>query len=151
MTTYTPRAIIFDSKFSLRALPVHGRLYDTPEEVAPDIPHKVEVRKEDSWTLNAFQRAREEYFTKGTPIPPDAADEGMFEHWTDIASPYIHPRTVHVCDLWEESATMKFQRGYDILKDVHFTESLVSDSHFFLEECDRPQGIQVSTPCACHI
>ena len=146
--TYTPRALIFDTKFTLRSLPLRGgeeeehgaqRITEASTSAWSGAVHKIE---EPSAEKSLFHRVREaEKRDDGAASALAAAD---FDHWTDILSPRLHSRSLCVCDMWEESALLNFHAGYAAARSGSFRDRLENDFHFYLEECNRLQGIQVT-------
>ena len=57
---------------------------------------------------------------------------------------HLHHRSLQLCDLFEDHPTSAmFASGRELARTSSFRDNLETNSHFFIEECDRMQGLQV--------
>ena len=72
--------------------------------------------------------------------------ENKIKVWSDFLRVHFHPKTNHIVEQYQHGGDIAFDvfnRGLEIYKDYDTQADIEDKLHFFLEECDHLQGIQL--------
>lgn len=141
-----------DLKGSLKTLPERGDLYETVTEPAissvPWLENAVEIITEEKPPKNEFQEALAAPDTSNLDHLDSECLDGKVNVWSDYLYSRFHPRTVNVIREYQhESASVPFDvypLGTNLWKEREFSEDFCDKIRSYIEECDSPQGFQVT-------
>lgn len=153
--TYTPRAIFYDLKDSLRTLKQTGTLYDLEDtnlflnswNTSPSI-HQQEAYEKNKYLKSLDEE--EEPQKKPSHLSSKEKKDGDQEKdlkletsvqvWSDFLKQHLHPKTVETINSGAGSFDL-FGLGVEEYKKQQ--DEMEERLHFFTEECDSLQGFQI--------
>ncbi|KAG8363878.1 hypothetical protein BUALT_Bualt19G0068300 [Buddleja alternifolia] len=165
IVTYTPRLVSVDIQGSLGSVSSRGTLYnDVPDTSVGALTWTGHVTTQTSQPLkkNLFLQSLyvEENKNEGTlrggnsgtsDRQSEVQDKDIVEslenevqYWTDYSKVHYHPQSLYeLSGLWTDIRDFNnYGIGREAFLGVQHAEEINEKLRFFVEECDRPQGIQ---------